>query len=107
MENQFLIKSTERGHVAPGFHCVPWQLFKKSTSLPPKVGAAQVSFLKTPPSFSKQSFIMESRVEIASDTEQMVENDSDKGRAIHLQQPRKDSGFEAALAVSTCFQSLC
>lgn len=45
---------------------------------PSKLEPAQISFLKTPPSSSNRPFIIESQVEIASDTEEMVDKDTDK-----------------------------
>lgn len=63
LQSQFLIWSTERGQVAPGF-----AVLQKAVS-PPKLEAAHISSLQTPPSFSAQPFIIELQVEVAPDTE--------------------------------------
>lgn len=86
MESQFLIRSTERGHVAPQVSAELQQLFNSCFKYPPrppphpppptpsfslKLNPDQISFHKTAPSFSKTKTFYTSvtQVEIASDTE--------------------------------------
>ena len=45
---------------------------------PPNWSRLTFLFLRTPPSFSNRAFMKESQVEIACDTEEMAENDTDE-----------------------------
>lgn len=73
MERQFLTRSTETGHVAPGFKKLQ-RLFNSCFKLKP----AQISSLKAPPSFFDQLFMTESQVGSSSDTQERVESDRDQ-----------------------------